>query len=83
MSFVIVKSEFSLISVVASAVIAIVDATSPPACPPIPSATAINFGEINPESSFPSRCNPRSESANTLNAKDIFAFLPVHVADTE
>ena len=48
-------------------------ATSPPACPPMPSATATNLEETNPESSLPSRCRPRSESAKTLNAKDIAA----------
>ena len=53
--------------------IAIRDATSPPACPPIPSATATIFDETSPESSFPARSKPRSESANTLNASDICA----------
>ncbi len=41
--------------------IAVREATSPPAYPPIPSATAIRFSETNPESSFPSRCNPNSD----------------------
>ena len=72
-SLVTVRSESSLMCFELSAEIAIVDATSPPACPPMPSATATNLEETNPESSLPSRCKPRSESANTLNANDIAA----------
>ena len=43
-----------------------------------------NLEEANPESSLPSRTNPRSESANTLNANDIAASpscsVIIHVA---
>ena len=45
------------------ALIAIFDATSPPACPPIPSATAIRRPETKAESSFPLRCKPSAERA--------------------
>ncbi len=87
-SLVTAKSEATSILFAVSAEIAIFDATSPPACPPMPSATATNSEETIPESSLPSRTNPRSESAKTLNANDdldisaslLTCSLIVHVA---
>ena len=51
------------------AVMAILEATSPPACPPMPSATAIKREEIRAESSFPSLTKPTSERESTLKAR--------------
>ena len=56
--------------------IAIAEATSPPACPPIPSATAIKFSLINAESSLPSRTKPRSVCAKELNCQVIEPISP-------
>ena len=46
-----------------SVLIANLDAISPPACPPIPSATAIKEPETNAESSLPLRTKPNAERA--------------------
>ena len=43
------------------------DATSPPACPPIPSATAIKFADVIAESSLPDRRRPIAERAASAN----------------
>ena len=40
------------------------DATSPAACPPIPSATAIKFFEARALSSLPLRTRPTAERAD-------------------
>ena len=42
------------------------DATSPPRCPPIPSATAYSGATTRKESSLPSRTWPMSVAAPTL-----------------
>ena len=47
----------------ASVEMAIFDATSPAACPPIPSATAITRGEVKALSSLPVRIRPTAERA--------------------
>jgi hypothetical protein len=49
----------------ARVVIAILDATSPPACPPIPSATAKSEEPVIAESSLPLRAKPIAVRAET------------------
>ena len=45
-------------------VIAILDATSPAACPPIPSATATRCDDARPLSSLPLRTRPTADRAD-------------------
>jgi hypothetical protein len=52
-------------TIVARVLIAICEATSPPACPPIPSATAKSEELVIAESSLPLRAKPIALRAET------------------